>query len=92
MYFLPRPSPFRIWALAFGGLLLSYPLPAQQRFVPAPHVPVAPAIPNAKPLLANSVPRSLVGGLWMIDPDLQSSIMISNKVIASAVTVTPTST
>jgi hypothetical protein len=55
----------------------------------APHKPVLPFAPQPwkphKPL----VPRSMIGGLWMIDANFKSTIYLKNYVHISPITVTP---
>jgi hypothetical protein len=75
--------------LAFLGFF-SVSLPAQQRpFVHAPHEPVEPLLAQPKSWHKPAVAQSLIGGLWMIDPNLKATITITNDLVVSPLTVTP---
>ncbi len=73
--------------LVFGAF--SQVTPAQQPKVLAPHKPVAPKLLQPRMPQEPAVPRMLTGGLWMIDPNLKSSIYLSNNLETSPLTVTP---
>jgi hypothetical protein len=73
----------------FSLVFLSVGLLAQQTIVLAPHKPFGPKAPYTGKWKKEAVPRSMVGGLWMIDANFKSSIYIKNGVEVSAVTVTP---
>ena len=74
--------------LALLVLLASTPLlVGQQTKVLAPHRPIAPRLPDNPPKTGPL--RSMVGGLWMIDPNFKSTIYIKNSVEIAPVTVTP---
>jgi hypothetical protein len=64
---------------------------AQQPKVLAPHKPVPRRITSAQPQpFANpSLPRSLLGGLWMIDGSMKSYLHITNDLATSPLSVTP---
>ena len=65
-------------------------LAAQQPKVLAPHRPVDPTItPRPNWPAPVKTPRSMVGGLWMIDANFKSTIYIKNGVKNAAVTVSP---
>jgi hypothetical protein len=55
----------------------------------APHKPVAPLLPQPWSLHDSPVSRSLLGGLWMMDPNMRASIYITNDLKTSPLTVTP---
>ena len=63
--------------------------PAQQPKVLAPHLPVAPELPFTGKWHKPAVPRSMVGGLWMIDANFKSTIYIKNDVKVAPLKVTP---
>jgi hypothetical protein len=73
----------------FGLVFLSASFLAQQTKVLAPHKPFGPKAPYTGKWQKAAVPRSMFGGLWMIDANFKSSIYIKNVVEVSAVTVTP---
>jgi hypothetical protein len=62
---------------------------AQRPKVMAPHSPVRPLLPHTGQWDKPAVPRSMVGGLWMIGANFNSSIYIKNGVEVSPVKVTP---
>ncbi len=64
------------------------PAAAQQRTVLAPHKPISPRITNGK-VRGDSVPRSMIGGLWMTDPNTNATLYLKNNVEVSAIAVTP---
>ena len=78
---------FAVFALAFAAL--SANLHAQQPRVLAPHKPVSPALPYTGKWHSPAVPRSMIGGLWMVDANFKSSIYIKNSVKVAPITVTP---
>ena len=57
--------------------------------VPAPHKFVAPKLPQPKQWHSPAVKRSMVGGLWMMDPNYRSVLNLRNDVETSSLTVTP---
>lgn len=61
----------------------------QQPFLPAPHEPVAPQVPQPAQWHSPAVPRSMVGGLWRTDANFKSTIYLSSSVETSTVSVTP---
>jgi hypothetical protein len=71
-------------ALALSTLSVS----AQQTKVLAPHRPIPPRINNGK-VHGSSTPRSMVGGLWMTDPNTSATLYLKNNVETSAIQVTP---
>jgi hypothetical protein len=75
-----------ILSLTFAALLTAN-LFAQQAKVLAPHRPIAPQLPDNPPKTGPL--RSMVGGLWMIDANFNSTIYIKNSVEIAPVTVTP---
>jgi len=76
-----------ILALTFA--LLTLPCLGQQPRVLAPHKPVDPRDPISKIRLNPAVPRSMIGGFWMIDANRKASIYLKNGLETSAITVTP---
>jgi DNA-directed RNA polymerase subunit H (RpoH/RPB5) len=92
---LPSCSPhYGIWdgssaicSFTFATLLTT--LSAQQPKVLAPHKPIPPKAEKQVKWLSPATQRSMVGGLWMTDPDFKSSIYIKNIVETDPVTVTP---
>jgi hypothetical protein len=62
---------------------------AQQPKVLAPHRPVAPRVANPEKPRIPAVPRSMVGGLWMVDANFKSSILLRNDLKTDSLTVTP---
>jgi hypothetical protein len=62
---------------------------AQQPKVLAPHKPIAPKVEKPIKWLTPAMPRTMVGGLWMIDANFKSSIYLRNVVETDPVTVTP---
>jgi hypothetical protein len=77
----------RCLAALVAILACTSPLFGQQSKVLAPHRPIAPRLPDNPPKTGPL--RSMVGGLWMIDPNFKSTIYIKNSVEIAAVTVTP---
>jgi hypothetical protein len=75
-------------AFAFSIFLVTG-VAAQQPKVLAPHKPVPPTLPYTGKWHSPAVPRSMVGGLWMTDPNFKSSIYIKNSVKVAPITVTP---
>jgi hypothetical protein len=66
------------------------PLTAQQPKVLAPHVPIPQRILNSQELsLPPAKAGSIVGGLWMTNPNLKSSMYLKNVLEVSPITVTP---
>jgi hypothetical protein len=94
---MPQPPPalscsrlsyYLLLALTFA--LLAVPrCVAQQPKVLAPHKPVAPRLPQPKSWHKPAAPQSLIGGLWMIDPNLKSSVYLKNDLKTSPLSVTP---
>jgi len=62
-------------------------LVAQQSKVLAPHRQIAPLAQSHHQEVL--VPRSLVGGFWMIDANRKASIYLRNGLLTSSITVTP---
>ena len=83
-----RLSSFRLCAFALATVLTTS-LSAQQPKVLAPHKPIAPKAEKQVKWLSPATQRSMVGGLWMTDPDFKSSIYIKNIVETDPITVTP---
>jgi len=74
----------------FAFAALTPGLHAQQPKVLAPHRPVDPIItPRPNWSVPMKTPRSMVGGLWMIDANFRSTIYLKNDVKNAPVTVTP---
>ena len=82
-------SAFRTSVLAVTFVLLALPCLAQQPRVLAPHKPVAPRLPQPKTWHKPAAPQSLIGGLWMIDSNLKSSVYLKNDLKTSPLSVTP---
>lgn len=61
----------------------------EEPYVPAPHKFVAPKLPSPKQWHSPAVQRSMIGGLWMTDPNYRSALYLKNDVETSALTVTP---
>src|SRR5258708_30427111 len=64
-------------------------LSAQQPKVLAPHKPIAPRVPKSQEREDLGVPRSMVGGFWMIDANRKASIYLRNGLESSSITVIP---
>jgi hypothetical protein len=64
------------------------PAAAQQPKVLAPHKPVAPILTPPRPL-APAAQQSAVGGLWMTDANMKSSLYLKSDLKTSPLTVTP---
>jgi hypothetical protein len=75
--------------LSFAVMLLAQNAAAQQSKVLAPHKPVPPILPDSGTKQKPATPRSMTGGLWMIDANFKSSIYIKNVVETSSVVVSP---
>ncbi len=56
---------------------------------PALQKPVAPKLLQAKPWHSSASQRSMIGGLWMTDPNYRSVLYVKNDVITSRLSVTP---
>jgi hypothetical protein len=69
--------------------LLCTPLLAQQPRVLAPHKQFAPKLENQIKGLVSTGQRSMVGGLWRVDPSLKSTIYVRNAIETQAITITP---
>jgi hypothetical protein len=82
-------STFQNLVLALAFALFALPCAAQQPKVLAPHKPVAPRLPQPKTWHKPAIPQSLIGGLWMIDPNLKSSVYLKNDLKTSPLSVTP---
>src|SRR5450755_1613861 len=82
--------PRRIVLIAFAVSALTCASFAQQPRVLAPHRRIPTRVPASQTQpLPPAIQGSLVGGLWMTDPNLKSSLYLKNVVEISAVTVTP---
>jgi hypothetical protein len=78
-----------VLAFACATLLLTS-LAAQQPKVLAPHRPVPPLLPpSGKPHKAPEL-RSMVGGFWMTDANMKSTIYLKNIEKLYAITASPT--
>jgi hypothetical protein len=86
--FLRSARRLSIVAFAFSTLLITSAA-AQQPKILALHKPVPPALPYTGKWHRPVVPRSMIGGLWMVDANFKSSIYISNGVKVAPITVTP---
>lgn len=70
-------------------LLIALASFAQQPKVLAPHKPIAPKVPKSLEHHEPGVPRSMVGGFWMIDANRKASIYLKNDLETAPLTVTP---
>jgi hypothetical protein len=78
---------FLVVIVLFGCTYLSS---VQQPKVPAPHdQSIPPRLPFNGKWHKPPVPRSMVGGLWMIDANFKSLIYLTNNVENAPITVTP---
>jgi hypothetical protein len=75
-----------ILAIGFGNLLSFAQQPPR---VLVPHKPIMPRVPKELERDEPGVPRSMVGGLWMIDANRKASIFLRNGLETSALTVRP---
>src|SRR5713226_2728018 len=77
-----------VMALAIGlGSLLSFAQQPPKVF--APHKPIPPKVPKSLEQHEPGMPRSMVGGLWMIDANRKASMYLRNGLETSSITVTP---
>ena len=84
-----RQSTLDVCALLLAALSVAN-LTAQQPKVFAPHGRIPQRIPKAQEIpLPPAKLGSLVGGPWMTDPNLKSSIYLKNVLEVSPITVTP---
>ncbi|HEY6766413.1 MAG TPA: Ig-like domain-containing protein [Candidatus Sulfotelmatobacter sp.] len=83
-----RLSALGTCALAFATLLTAN-LSAQQPKVMAPHKPIPPRVPRSLEREDPGVPRSMVGGFWMIDANRKASIYLKNGLETSSIAITP---
>jgi len=75
---------------SLSTFVFSSGLAAQQPEVLAPHKPVDPTItPRPNWPVPTKTPRSMIGGLWMINANFRSTIYLKNDVKNAPVTVTP---
>lgn len=82
--------PRRMVLIALAISFLASTSLAQQPKVMAPHRRIPTRVPKSQEQpLPPAKQGSLVGGLWMTDPNLKSSLYLKNVVEISAVTVTP---
>jgi len=82
-----RRSNLALCLFLFGVFNLR--LTAQQPKVLAPHDPVLKELPLEARTRKPAVLRSMVGGLWMTDPNFKSSIYVSNILKIAPLTITP---
>lgn len=75
--------------IAFVFCVFDMSLTAQQAQILAPHKPVVPKVTSPRPSPVTPILRSLVGGFWMVGPDLKASILLGNDVVTSSIVVTP---
>jgi hypothetical protein len=75
--------------LAIFLLGLTTTVAAQEPKVMAPHKPIPPRVPKSQEQRVPQELRSLVGGPWMIDANLKSSLYLRNEVETEQTTVTP---
>ncbi|MBV9761086.1 MAG: hypothetical protein JO340_11025, partial [Acidobacteriaceae bacterium] len=75
--------------LVSGGLPGATPAQGDEPYVPAPHRFVAPKLPQPKQWHSPMTQRSMLGGLWMTDPNYRSVLVLKNEVQTSALAVTP---
>jgi hypothetical protein len=78
----------RFLACSIAVLVAVLPMFGQTAKVLAPHRPIPPRIKNGK-LHGSSALRSMVGGLWMTDPNSSATLYLKNNVEVSAIKVTP---
>ncbi len=81
-------SRLTICSFALAAALIA-DLSAQTPVVAAPHKHALPVLPFTGKWHNPAVPRSMVGGMWSIDPNFKSSIYIKNSVKVAPLTVTP---
>ncbi|HSS95969.1 MAG TPA: hypothetical protein VLK33_03005 [Terriglobales bacterium] len=65
------------------------PVAAQQARVMAPHRPIPPKIAHPGKVHGEMSARSMMGGLWMVDPNTKSTLYLKNNVETSSIAVTP---
>jgi hypothetical protein len=76
--------------LALGFALCVAPFcVAQQPKVLAPHRPIPPSVPRDKKWDKPPVQQSAVGGLWMSDANVKSSLYLKSTLKTDPLTVTP---
>jgi hypothetical protein len=73
----------------FSVLIFATVAVAQPPFVPAPHKPVAPKLPQPAKWHRPATARSIVGGFWKTDGNFKAAIYLRNVVQTSPLTVTP---
>ena len=87
---MSRRSRLSLGSAAFAlAALLTSTSHGQQPLVPAPHKHALPVLPVTGKWHSPAVPRSRVGGMWMIDANFKSTIYIKNAVKVAPMTVTP---
>lgn len=69
--------------------LLIAPAFAQQPKVLAPHRPIPERVNQKIDWSKKATPRSMVGGLWMVDANFKSSIYLRSVIETDPITVTP---
>lgn len=79
----------RRFVIALSLFGLASALSAQQTKVLAPHKFIAPRVPKSLEQEHPRVPRSMVGGFWMIDANRKASISLKNGLDISSITVVP---
>src|SRR5437899_198300 len=86
---LGRILPFKALSVALAISLLASTSFALQAKVLDPHQPISPRAAKQIKGLTPATQRSMVGGLWMTNPNIKSSIYLRNSVETDPVTVTP---
>jgi hypothetical protein len=82
-----RAFHFALFAIALG--LCCRNSLAQQGKVNAPHVPVAPRLPDTHPPATSYVPRYLRGGFWMTNEFTKSTVYVHTDLEISSLPVSP---
>jgi hypothetical protein len=89
MSFRTRLLRLTICSFALAAALIANSSAQQTPVVAAPHKHALPVLPFTGNWHNPPVQRSMVGGMWMIDPNFKSSIYIKNSVKVAPMTVTP---
>ena len=75
-----RWSSRRFWILGLLSLMLSSISRAQDALVMAPHKPIAPRVKTTMFDNEEATSRSIVGGPWMLDPNMKSTLYVRNNI------------
>jgi hypothetical protein len=70
-------------------LLFNLSAAAQRARILAPHRPIPPRVPTSVEHHEPGIPRSMVGGFWMIDANRKALLYLRNGLETSSITVTP---